>query len=152
MEAAHGRVWCAEADRPPDLHVNYAVDGWRQHADDRVWTPVDGDGAADDGGARAESLLPESVRDDGDVVIAFLFVRSESATEDGLDSERGEEVGRGERGRHTLRLILAPDDDVAEDRPGGERGKHGLAATVVLKVGRRDRRLVSSAEGSVDVH
>ena len=67
VEAAYGRLVCAERDRPPHLHVDHAVEERRQDADDGVRASVDGDAGAEDARVLPEALLPESVRDDDDV-------------------------------------------------------------------------------------
>src|SRR6185312_6268805 len=59
----------AAVDRQPELGLAFAreLKGFRQHANDRRRTPIEGDRAADDGGVESEAPLPEAVRDDDDL-------------------------------------------------------------------------------------
>ena len=152
MEAAYGRLVCAERDRPPHLHVDHAVEQRRQDADDGMRASVDGDAGAEDAGVLPEALLPESVRDDDDVVSALLLVGPERSPQDWLNAEGREEVGSGDRRRDALRSVPAADHGAAKHRARSERRKDGLSLAVVEEVRRRDRCLVTPAERSVQVH
>ena len=152
VEAAHGRLARAERDGPPHLDIDHFVEERRQDADDSVRAAVDGDAGAEDAGVLPEALLPESVRDDDDVVSALLLVGPERSSQDRLNAEGREEVGRGDRRRHALRSVPSADHGEAEHRARGERREDGLSLAVVEEVRRRDRRLVAPSERTEHVH
>ena len=103
-----------------------------EDADDLVWRSGDLNGSSDDCGVAVEETLPETVADDGDLVVAFdgLFGK-EVAALCGLDAEDVEEVGLGDDSADEARVIVAvakADAGCAllEEGEVGERG--GLLA------------------------
>src|SRR6185437_17076620 len=91
---------CTAVDRQPELGLAFAreLKGFRQHANDRRRTPIEGDRAADDGGVEGEAPLPEAVRDDDDLRrVRGVLAGREGAPEDSMDTEHVEEVRRRAR-------------------------------------------------------
>src|SRR5262249_11919185 len=67
----------------------------RQRADNCIWTAVERERLTDDGGVAAESPLPKTVTQQHDVGRArTILARLKGATEDRLDAERLEKIGR----------------------------------------------------------
>ena len=86
-----------ESERPEEIEraeVTPVVEPGGQHADDFVRFAVDAKRAADDVGSAAEAVLPATLADDEDAIVAReIFARQEIAAELRLDAQGGEEIG-----------------------------------------------------------
>ena len=102
------------------------VEVLRQDADDLVWRSGDLNGPSDDGGVAVEETLPESVTDDGDLLVAFdgLFGQEIPALR-GLDAEDVEQVGLGDDSADEAGVIGAEADAGCALLKEGEIGEGG---------------------------
>ncbi len=95
--ATVGRFLFGETEWPEEVErtqVAPVVQGGGQHADDLVGFAVDANGAADDVAVAPEAILPESVTDDEDAVVAQDgFVGTEAAAELRFGAEGGKKIG-----------------------------------------------------------
>ena len=95
--ATVGRFLFAQTEWAEDVErtqVAPVVQGGGQHAHDLVAFAVDADGAADDVAVTPETILPESVTDDEDAVVAQDgFVGTEAAAKLRFGAEGGKKIG-----------------------------------------------------------
>ena len=128
------------------------VEPGRRHANDGVRLAIQRDGAADNRAVGAESLRPQLMAEDDDVLSLLFLARREAATEGGADAERRKQVpGDNLSGQlHGLaparqrHLVVAERDQMVQ-RPGAapeveeDRVRHGVRVGDVALVDQADR-------------
>src|SRR5262249_7132735 len=102
-----------EFERRIDLAAFWIVKMLRQYSDDRDYLPVCRNRSVEDVLIAAETPLPETVTNDGDIIFARLILfRRKIAAHDGLHSERVEIIRGYRKSLNAFGDVAAAEIDV----------------------------------------